>query len=42
MKLTKQKLKEIIKEEIKKTDLTKLKSKPKEDVEDVVEKVEHQ
>tara|TARA_R100000152_G_C6768211_1_gene193643 strand:+ start:212 stop:340 length:129 start_codon:yes stop_codon:yes gene_type:complete len=42
MKLTKQKLKEIIKEEVKKTDLTKLKSKLKKDVEDAVEKVEHQ
>ena len=42
MKLSKQKLKEIIKEEVKKADLAKLKSKLKKDVEDAVEKVEHQ
>ncbi len=42
MKLTKQKLKEIIEEEVKKADLDRLKSKLKKDVEDAVEKVEHQ
>ena len=42
MKLSKQKLKEIIEEEVKKAYLAKLKSKLKKDVEDAVEKVEHQ
>ncbi len=42
MKLTKQMLKTLIKEEITKSDLSKLKSRLKKDVEDTVEKVEHQ
>ena len=42
MKLSKQKLKKIIEEEVKKADLAKLKSQLKQDVEDAVEKVEHQ
>ena len=42
LKLTRTKLKQIIKEEVKKADLAKLKSKLKKDVEDAVEKVEHQ
>ena len=42
MKLSKQKLKEIIEEEVKKADLARLKSQLKQDVEDAVEKVEHQ
>ena len=42
MKITKSKLEQIIKEEIKKSDLTKVKKDLKQDVDDAIEHLEHQ